>query len=336
MRLDLLKAKLPVLLILVTLAISAMFLAQGAANLLAGALFPLRTGTAAASTSSLGNLPGSTPPDPKEILGRNAFDPSTGPLWPPRPDAPSAESVAAAAETVEELAPGQLPPACGTPFRLIASVHSETAPEWSFASIAGPSGPPLLYRLGGQVQDRTVSEIFPNVVYLREGSGRLCSLAMFNPPAPPAASTSSVPVVPTTTAAAMAPPASPGTSDGAISQDDLTKGISQASETKFTIQRSLVDKVLANQAEIMRSARIVPHEQNGQVLGVKLYGIRRNSLLGMLGLQNGDLLRTINGYDMSAPDSALEAYSRLRTAPQLTLSVTRRGQAMSVEYAIQQ
>lgn len=336
MRLDLLKAKLPVLLILVTLAVSAMFMAQGATSLLAGALFPLRSVAAAASSGALTSLPGSVPPDPKAILGRNAFDPSTGPLWPPRPNTTSAEAAAAEAEQVEELAPGQMPPPCGSPLRLIASVHSQTAPEWSFASIAGSTGPPLLYRIGGQVQDKTVSEIFPSAVFLRDAGGRMCSLALFNPPASAAAATAAAPAGTTTTAAAMTPPLPTVTTDGAISQEELTKGIQQASETKFTVQRSLVDKVLANQAEIMRSARIVPHEQNGQVLGVKLYGIRRNSLLGMLGLQNGDLLRTINGYDMSSPDSALEAYSRLRTASQLTLSVTRRGQAMSVEYQIQQ
>ena len=85
----------------------------------------------------------------------------------------------------------------------------------------------------------------------------------------------------------------------------------------------------------MRSARIVPHEENGQVVGVKLYGIRRNSLLGKLGLQNGDLLRTINGFEMSSPDTALEAYSRLRSASNLSVAVTRRGRPMNIDYDIQ-
>ena len=47
------------------------------------------------------------------------------------------------------------------------------------------------------------------------------------------------------------------------------------------------------------------------------------------------MLRTINGYDMSSPDSALEAYARLREANNLTLSVVRRGQAMTIDYNIQ-
>jgi len=101
------------------------------------------------------------------------------------------------------------------------------------------------------------------------------------------------------------------------------------------VQRTLVDKVLENQAEIMRSARIVPFEQNGQVLGVKLYGIRRNSLLGRLGVRNGDMLRTINGFDMTSPDTALEAYTRLRTADKLVLAIKRQNNEMNLEYNIE-
>jgi general secretion pathway protein C len=100
------------------------------------------------------------------------------------------------------------------------------------------------------------------------------------------------------------------------------------------VQRSLVDKLLSNQAELMRSARVVPHEENGRVVGVKLYGIRRSSLLGKLGIQNGDMLRTINGFDMSAPDSALEAYAKLRSASNLSVAVVRRGAAVTMEYNI--
>lgn len=336
MRAEAIRTRLPVLMILTTLATSAGLLARGATSLFAGAILPL--GASAATTTPLpgGDRPGATPPDPKAILARNAFDPTTGPLWPPRPDAPAADAAESSAEVVEELPPGQMPPACGSPLRLIASVHSESAPEWSFASIAGASGPPLLYRIGGLVQEKTVSDIYPSAVFLRDGSGRMCSLTLFVPPEQAGAAAGGASVPATTTATALAtPPLPPGSTEGGIPPEELTKGIQQQSETKFSVQRSLVDKVLANQAEIMRSARIVPHEQNGQVLGVKLYGIRRNSLLGMLGLQNGDLLRTINGYDMASPDSALEAYSRLRSASQLTLSVTRRGQAMSVEYQIQ-
>ena len=84
----------------------------------------------------------------------------------------------------------------------------------------------------------------------------------------------------------------------------------------------------------MRTARVIPHEEGGQVVGVKLYGIRRSSLLGRLGIQNGDMLRTINGYDMTAPDSALEAYARLRSADRITINLNRRGSDQTIDYQI--
>ncbi len=41
-----------------------------------------------------------------------------------------------------------------------------------------------------------------------------------------------------------------------------------------SIDRSVVDKILENQAELMRSARIVPEQKDGKVVGVRLFGIQ--------------------------------------------------------------
>lgn len=324
--------RLSVAIILVTIALSAHLLARGATNILAGAVLPPEPVTAAVKSSAkVERPPGSEPPDIHAILARNIFDPSTGSLWPPKPvEVPVAEE--APAIVMEEPQEGQVPPACDGSLRLVASVYQARTPEWSFASLSTGSEPPLLYRQGSRVQDKEVVSVLPSAVYLRSANGRLCSLLLFVP-APPASAMA--PPVATPAATPPANAAAPAiASSGSITETELDQGIHAESETKYTVQRSFVDRVLQNQAEIMRSARIVPHEENGQVVGVKLYGIRRNSLLGKLGLQNGDLLRTINGYDMSSPDSALEAYAKLRTASNLSVAVVRRGRPMTVDYDI--
>ena len=58
------------------------------------------------------------------------------------------------------------------------------------------------------------------------------------------------------------------------------------------------------------------------------------AMLGTLGLQNGDRLEKINGYDMASPEKALEAYARLRTAPSLSVQLTRRGAPVTLEIQI--
>jgi general secretion pathway protein C len=96
----------------------------------------------------------------------------------------------------------------------------------------------------------------------------------------------------------------------------------------------VVDKILENQAELMKSARIVPESKDGKVVGIRLFGIRPDTLLGTLGLQNGDRLEAINGFNMGSPDKALEAYARLRTAGNLKVDINRRGSPTTINFNI--
>jgi general secretion pathway protein C len=103
---------------------------------------------------------------------------------------------------------------------------------------------------------------------------------------------------------------------------------------EFNVDRGVVDKILENQAELMRQARIVPEQENGKVVGIRLFGVRQDTLLGTLGMENGDRLEKINGFDMTSPEKALEAYARLRTADHLTISLNRKGQEQNLDYNI--
>jgi general secretion pathway protein C len=52
-------------------------------------------------------------------------------------------------------------------------------------------------------------------------------------------------------------------------------------------------------------------------------------------VQNGDVIQSINGFDMNSPDKALEAYAKLRSASSLDLNIERNGQPVSMHYGIQ-
>ncbi|MET0389313.1 MAG: type II secretion system protein GspC [Polyangiales bacterium] len=314
--------QLRVVILLVTLGLCAFFLAQGIANLVALKLLPYHPQAANGSTGNApGELKGDTPPDSVAILHRNIFDPQTGSLPKPEPEPQEEPDQEPASD--EDADENHLPAACDGNVRLVASMFNERDEAWSFASLSLGTGSPLLYRSGGAIETRKVHAIYPKAVLLKNSNGSLCSLTMFKPAnEPPKPAT---PVAPAPPAIAEA---------GGATDPDLDKGITQQSETKYSVRRSLVDKLLQNQGELMRSARVVPHEENGRVVGVKLYGIRKSSLFGKLGLQNGDMLRTINGFDMGSPDSALEAYAKLRSASNLSVALVRRGNAMTMDYNI--
>jgi general secretion pathway protein C len=159
-------------------------------------------------------------------------------------------------------------------------------------------------------------------VWMTSGS-QLCQSQMFKPPASPSATV------------AVAPPPPPPQAGGAGAvPDDIKNGIQKVGATEYNVDRGVVDKILENQAELMRQARIVPEQENGKVVGIRLFGVRPDTLLGALGMENGDRLEKINGFDMASPEKALEAYARLRTADHLTVSVNRRGQPTNLDFNI--
>ena len=84
----------------------------------------------------------------------------------------------------------------------------------------------------------------------------------------------------------------------------------------------------------MKSARIVPEKEGDKVVGIRLFGIRPDSLLGTLGIENGDRLGAINGFEMGDPQKALEAYTKLRTADHLTVAVNRHGKPVDINFNI--
>jgi len=117
-------------------------------------------------------------------------------------------------------------------------------------------------------------------------------------------------------------------------QASIDNGIKKIDENNFEIDKALVDKVLANPMAVAKGARVVPAVKNGQPDGFKLYAIRPSSVYAKLGLTNGDTLQSINGFELTSADKALEVYTKLREATSLEVNVTRRGKPMTLKYSI--
>ena len=197
---------------------------------------------------------------------------------------------------------------------------------WSLTALKRTSDPaPRLRRVGDDVSGKQVAYIGFNPresspsVWLTS-SGSLCQVLLFK--TQPSVQASAPP--PPAPAAPEAPAPPPGRGPSPVPADIASK-IQRVGENEFNVDRAVVDKILENQAELMRSARIVPEQKDGKVVGVRLFGIRPDTLLGTLGMENGDRLESINGFDMASPEKALEAYARLRTAQNLNVKVNRRG-----------
>ena len=96
----------------------------------------------------------------------------------------------------------------------------------------------------------------------------------------------------------------------------------------------MIDQVLQNPMAVAKGARVVPSVRDGKPHGFKLYAIRPSSVYAKLGLANGDSLEAVNGMPLDSADQALEVYTKIRDAKQLTVDITRQGKAVKLVYTI--
>ncbi len=136
---------------------------------------------------------------------------------------------------------------------------------------------------------------------------------------------------------ATAAPASPRRPEAAprvaaaVADDPRVK---QVADNSYIVERGLVDEVLVDPMKSNPGVRLFPVSENGQPAGFRLSGVRPTTLLGKMGLKNGDRIQSVNGYDLSTPDKAIEAYTKLRAASNLQIAVNRAGSDVKLEYSI--
>jgi general secretion pathway protein C len=208
------------------------------------------------------------------------------------------------------------------PLKLLAVMFAPPPgdPRWSVAIIRDVDeksvGP---YSIGSKIREALISDIEEARVYL-EVSGRKEYLDLLDK-------------APSPTAGVPPPAVTPApTTDPVMAE--LDRGIKKIGEHNYEVQRQTVDSLLGNMSLLSRSARIVPEIRDGKAAGFRLFSVRPDGPFGKIGLQNGDVISSINGLEMTSPDKALEVYTKLKSASHLSVGLERNGQKINKEYNI--
>ena len=111
---------------------------------------------------------------------------------------------------------------------------------------------------------------------------------------------------------------------------EIASKITKVSDSEFVVERSALETIMENPMSFAGSLRTRPTDK-----GVRLSGIRTDSLFNMLGLKNGDVLKSVNGFALNDPEKALSALAKLRTASKLNFQVDRGGNAKAIDVTVQ-
>jgi hypothetical protein len=193
---------------------------------------------------------------------------------------------------------------CEGPMRLVATYVRRGDGTRSIAAVVDASGSARIVVEGMALGERVVASVASERVVLREDGGAACLLTLF-------ARRERV-------VAIEAPPATTTPLPGVRVLGD-----------RIEVDRSAIDRAVADPSSALGRLRAIP-----QADGVRLFGIRRDHPLAIAGVENGDVLRALDGRPMADPDAWLEALTIVRTPGLHSIELDRRGARTALSLSV--
>ncbi len=102
-----------------------------------------------------------------------------------------------------------------------------------------------------------------------------------------------------------------------------------------TVERSFVDGLLKNPMQAATQIRVMPAQRDGEAYGFRLGRVRPGTLPQLLGLETGDVVLAVNGYELNSIDGAMSLLGKLRRASNLEVSIERKGRQLTKAVTIE-
>lgn len=129
-----------------------------------------------------------------------------------------------------------------------------------------------------------------------------------------------------------------GSSSQPASQRDMPEPYEEmvpSDEEAVSLDRDRINDALKNINQLMSQVKVRPHFEDGKPNGLILSHIQQKSIFSEMGLQNGDIVKGVNGNMIESVDDALKFYENLRASPSVELQIQRQGEEMNIVYQIE-
>jgi hypothetical protein len=208
--------------------------------------------------------------------------------------------------------------ACTLPLVIRGALVAEAAPAWSLLVVADPrrdesrvaSPRPGLNHLADGYELLAVDE---TGILVRHGQG-LERCPGLDPATP----------------AVTRPATERASPPGAV------PGIARVGADRYVVDRSALEARLADLGALQSQARVAPETRQGRVAGVRLQWLRRGGVFAAIGLEAGDVLRSVNGLALTNPDDWLRALEQLRRADEVVVGLERNDTLRELVYTVRE
>jgi len=174
-----------------------------------------------------------------------------------------------------------------------------------------------LYRVGQTIAGASIESVESNaVILLHNGHRKMLSLR--------AAETRSGSGTP-------APSAKPGADAGKVVTTKSVSSVRQAPKQTPVAVPTKIGYV----EDILTKAVIQPYAVNGQVQGLRITGLEKVRAAEALGLKNGDIIRLVNGQQLTSLQKAFQVFQKAKSQPTISLELSRGGDTKTLTFDLQ-
>lgn len=117
-------------------------------------------------------------------------------------------------------------------------------------------------------------------------------------------------------------------------EKEVAQGVHCLEPNACEIDRSLFEKTKQTSEQLGQYLRLAPFFAKGHLQGLRLYSMLPSSLLAKLRLKEGDIFRSINGFDFTHPLTALGGYVGLQLASDFQVVIERNGKILHLSYTV--
>ena len=110
----------------------------------------------------------------------------------------------------------------------------------------------------------------------------------------------------------------------------MAPGIVRLDDGRFVVARSMIDRLIANDAA---EVRLDPVVEKNVIVGLRVAAVSDGETRE-LGLRTGDVIVGVDDYEIARPDGARAAYELVRTAMRFVLVVRRGGDLRRFAYEV--
>ncbi|MES0490169.1 MAG: hypothetical protein ABUK01_09265 [Leptospirales bacterium] len=104
--------------------------------------------------------------------------------------------------------------------------------------------------------------------------------------------------------------------------------------TRVLLRQEVNEKLKGNREDMYRGAKWGPLFENKKIVGFKIFRLSGNHIFYALGARSGDVIKSVNGFELSNTERMLELWNNVATMNRIQILLDRNGKKIKYDFHI--